>query len=133
MGLMLRDIYSPVSWNSQSASNLAQGKYTEVIPFETVVGTSYNVFDELTVTADLQPSFSKEVSNMIRGGAELRLFRFLYVRAGLQNMINDQNDERFVFGLGLNINVAKSVVHFNYTYLIEQLANSNRLTISFSF
>ena len=133
MGLMLRDIYSPVSWNSESDSKLAQGKYTETVPFETIVGTSYKVFDELTITADLQPALTKDVSNMIRGGAELKVFKFLFVRAGLQNMINDQNDERFVFGVGLNIGVKKSTIHFDYTYLLEQLANSNRLTISFSF
>jgi hypothetical protein len=133
MGLMIRDLYSPIRWDSQSDSKLAKGKYTETVPVETVIGTSYKVFDELTVTADFQPALTNDVSNMIRGGAELRLFQFLYVRAGLQNTINNFDDEKYVLGFGFNLGVKKSSIKFDYTYLSEPLESSNRLTISFSF
>ena len=135
-GLMIRDLFSPVSWNSSVDNTAAQtkGKYTENVPFETVIGTSYKVLDELLVTADFQPAFSKDVSNAIRGGAELRLFKLLYLRAGLQNIVNDQADEKYVFGFGLNVNVSKKyALTFDYTHVLEQLDNSNRLTIGLAF
>ncbi len=132
-GLMLRDVVAPVMWNSQSASKLAKGKYTESVPFETVIGTSYKISNEFTMTADLKPAFTKDVSTTIRGGAELRLFKFLFVRAGLQNSVNSENDEKYVFGLGFNYTVKKTLLKFDYTYLSEQLASSNRLTLSFTF
>lgn len=133
MGLMLRDILAPVSWNSSTLSKKADGKYTESVPFETVVGTSYKVFEELMITADYQPSMHKDVDNIIRGGAELRLFKFLYVRAGLQNIINNINDEKYVIGFGFKFGISKSKIGLDYTYLNERIANSSRITLSFSF
>ncbi len=132
-GLMLRDLVAPVMWNSQSDSKLAKGKYTESVPFESVIGTSYKISNEFTMTADLKPAFTKDVSTTIRGGAELRLFKFLFVRAGLQNSVNSENDEKYVFGFGFNYGIKKSTLKFDYTYLSEQLASSNRLTLSFTF
>ncbi len=135
-GLMVRDLFSPVSWNS-SVNNpelKTKGKYTENVPTEIVVGTSYKVFDEFLVTADYQPAMSKDVSNMIRGGAELTLFKHLFVRAGLQDIVNDQPDEKYVFGLGLQLNIGKGTgLSFDYSYVIEELANSNRLTVGLTF
>jgi hypothetical protein len=135
-GLMVRDLFSPISWNS-AVNNTAlktKGKYTENVPTEIVVGTSYKVFDEFLVTADYQPALSKDVSNMIRGGAELSLFKHFFVRAGLQDVVNDQPDEKYVFGLGLQVNVGKGTgLSFDYSYVIEQLANSNRLTLGLTF
>jgi len=135
-GLMVRDLFSPVSWNSavDNPAAKSKGKYTENVPTEIVIGTSYKVFEELLVTADYQPSLSKDVSNMIRGGAELILFKHLFVRAGLQDIVNDQPDEKYVFGLGLQINVGKgSGISFDYSYVIEQLDNSNRLSVGLTF
>lgn len=135
-GMMVRDLFSPVSWNS-SVNNPAlktKGKYTENVPTEVIVGTSYKVFDEFLVTADYQPALSKDVSNMIRGGAELTLFKHFFVRAGLQDIVNDQPDEKYVFGLGLQMNIGKGTgISFDYSYVIEQLANSNRLTVGLTF
>ena len=136
VGLMIRDLFSPVMWNStvDNTSLSAKGKYTENVPFETVIGTAYKVFDEFLVTADFQPSYSKDVSNIIRGGAELKLFKMLFLRAGLQNVVNDQADEKYVFGFGLNVNVSKKyALTFDYTHVIEQLDNSNRLTVGLAF
>jgi len=135
-GLMVRDIFSPVSWNSavNNTSLKTKGKYTENVPTEVVVGTSYKVFDEFLVTADYQPSLSKDVNNIIRGGAELKLFKHLFIRAGLQDVVNDQPDEKYAFGLGLQMNLGKGTgISFDYSYVIEELANSNRITVGLTF
>ena len=71
---------------------------------------------------------------MIRGGVELKLFKHLFVRAGLQDIVNDQPDEKYVFGLGLQMNLGKGTgISFDYSYVIEELANSNRLTVGLTF
>jgi hypothetical protein len=135
-GLMVRDLFSPVSWNSavDNTSLKTKGKYTENVPTEIIVGTSYKVFDEFLVTADYQPALTKDVNNMIRGGAELCLLKHFFVRAGLQDIVNDQPDEKYVFGLGFQLNIGKgSGISFDYTYVIEELDNSNRLTVGLTF
>lgn len=135
MGMMLRDAIAPVFWDSkvENPNAKAKGKYTENVPMEVLVGTSYVINEDMMVTADYQPSFSKDVFNRIRGGAEVRFFKFLMVRAGLQNTVNDVDDEKFMFGAGFNLKVKSYRISFDYTSVMEELANSNRITIGLVF
>lgn len=135
IGLMLRDAVAPVNWDSktESATAKTKGTYSESMPMETIIGTSYQVFDVLLVTADYQPSFYRDVSNVIRGGAELKLFNRFFVRAGLQNMVNKEDDERFVMGAGFFVTIKGMDVRFDYTHLAERLDNSNRITVGLEF
>jgi long-subunit fatty acid transport protein len=135
MGFIVRDVYSPVSWNSSvdNPNAKTKGTYSETVPLETVIGTSYSVFENLLVTADYQPGLSDDVSHKVRGGAELRLWKWLYLRAGLQNNINTEDDERYLFGMGLAVSIKGSIIQFDYTHIIEQLENSNRITVGFAF
>jgi long-subunit fatty acid transport protein len=135
MGLMVRDAIAPVSWKSEVKNTAlkTKGNYSESVPFETIIGTSYQVFDVLLVTADYQPSFTRDVFNIIRGGAELKLFDHLFLRAGLQNIVNKEDDERFVMGAGFSFNIKGWTVLFDYTHLLEALDNSNRITLGIGF
>ncbi|MBI2417406.1 MAG: hypothetical protein HYV28_05785 [Ignavibacteriales bacterium] len=135
IGMMLRDVFSPVSWDSkvENPDAKAKGKYTENVPMEAMIGTSYVINEDMVVTADYQPSFAKDVFNRIRGGAEVRFFKFLNVRAGLQNTVNDIDDEKFMFGAGFGFKVKGYRISFDYTSVMETLANSNRITIGLVF
>ncbi|MBV6510983.1 MAG: hypothetical protein HRU80_00740 [Ignavibacteriales bacterium] len=135
MGIMLKDIYSPVFWDSKvdNPAAKAKGSYSELVPFESVVGTSFRISDNFMFTADYLPSLSKDVYNKIRGGAEIRLFNFLFVRAGVQNTINNVEDERIVLGTGLKFKIFGGRFVFDYTNVIENLANTSRLTFGLEF
>ncbi len=134
-GLMIRDLFSPVSWDSRvdNPDAKTKGNYSENIPMETTIGSSFNVFENMIVTADYSPSFAKDVSNKIRGGTEIRLFKIIFLRAGIQNFINTEDDEKYIFGFGMNVKISSMRVSFDYTHLIEQFANSNRLTVGLTF
>ncbi|MCE1188418.1 MAG: hypothetical protein LWX56_04690 [Ignavibacteria bacterium] len=135
IGVLLRDCVAPVSWDSkvQNPDAHTKGQYTENLPLELLIGTSFKASKEFTVTADYQPSLDKEVYNTIRGGAELKLWNFLLVRAGLQNVINDLDDEKYTFGFGFKVKLGNSFVLFDYTHLVEKLDNSNRIAVGINF
>lgn len=136
IGVSVRDVYSPVNWDSKvdNVQKKTKGKYTEVVPMETVIGSSYQVFDDILVTADYVPSFKDEVVNKIRGGVEARLFKFLFLRVGLQNYVNNEVDEKFDIGAGFNTKLFGNYrLGFDYSYVSEGIANTSRISVSLEF
>ncbi len=136
VGIMLRDIYSPVSWNSDNDNpvNKPKGKYSETVPFEGIGGVSFKIFDELLFTIDYSPAFQSEVNDKIKAGAEAMFFKMVYLRAGMQQMINNFDDEKYVLGAGLNITQIKNLrVMLDYTFMFEELANTHRFSLGLGF
>lgn len=137
VGLMLRDIYADVSWDSQNgnADSPARGSYSESIPFEAAIGTVYRFTPNILVSADFQPAFEEEISNKIRLGAEATIMDVFSLRAGMQQFVNDlPHDEKYAFGVGFNVPVVQAVsIQAHYTYLIEELANTQHLSFSVRF
>ncbi len=139
LGLMLKDIYSPVFYDSKvknqtlSGKN-AKGSYDETVPMMLSIGTLAQLTEYLKASADYTPSFDDDVSNRIRGGIELELFSMLYIRGGYQNMLNKEQDEKYSVGLGFDINAIQSLgILIDYAYSIEQLANSHRFSLGLEF
>lgn len=139
VGLMLKDIYSPVFYDSkvknQSLSGAnAKGSYNETVPMSLSIGTLAKLTEYLRASADYTPSFDHDVSNRIRGGLELELFSMLYIRGGYQNLVNDEQDEKYSVGLGFDITAIQSLgILIDYAYSIEQLANSHRFSLGLEF
>lgn len=136
LGLMLKDIYSPVFWNSHVDNPEAKtkGKYTELIPFEPVVGTSFMVSENLMLTSDYAPGAIKEMNDKFRMGVEARLLDVLSLRGGYQNFINHEKDEKYTVGIGLDREIMKNLrVIVDYTIQIEELANSHRFGLGLEF
>lgn len=136
VGLMLRDVLAPVSWNSENndPNRPARGSYSERLPFEAAVGTVYHVTPSFLVSADYNPALSDEVSNKVRVGAEATFLDLLSLRAGMQQFVNDQRDEKYALGFGLQVPLLRDVrIYADYTYLIEELANSQHVSLAVSF
>lgn len=137
VGIMLRDVYADVSWDSSNdnPTNPARGSYTESVPFEAIIGTAYHFTPTVVVTADYVPSFDDEVSNKIRVGGEVTLFDMVSLRAGVRQRVNDQpEDEKYTFGFGLDIPVMDNItVHAHYTYMIEEIDNTQHLSFAVRF
>jgi hypothetical protein len=136
LGLMLKDIYSPVFWDSKvnNPDKKAKGKYSELIPFQPVIGAAFRLSDDVTVAGDYIQATQAEVSNKLRFGIEGTLFDILSLRGGMQNYINNENDEKYIAGVGLNLGVIKDLkVMIDYSYMIEKIANTQRFSLSVEF
>ncbi len=135
-GVMVKDIYSPIYWNS-SVDNTAKqtkGTYSELIPTEVSFGTSLRLIDNIVFDVDFSPSVYKDVSNKLRSGIEAKLINIISLRTGFQHYTEVESNEKYMFGLGLDF---KQIIDLNilvdYTYMIENLANTQRFSIGFSF
>jgi len=132
VGLMFRDIYSPLYWNSKvdNPNKKTKGKYSELIPFEPTIGTAFKVAEQIVLTTDYTSVVRKDVSDKLRAGLEASLFKVFVVRAGVQYFLNNENDEKYSIGMGLNFGAGKERrMHLDYTYMIEEFANSQRVSI----
>jgi hypothetical protein len=135
VGLVLRDIFAPFSWNSQNDNPLkpARGSYSESMPFKSVIGISLRPSDEFIINSDYQPSILNDEFNIIRFGAEYTVFRLVSFRVGSEQIINSLKDEKYSFGLGFAYNIGSIKILANYAYVLEQLANTSRFSIGFNF
>jgi len=132
VGLMFRDIYSPLYWNSKvdNPNKKTKGKYSELIPFEPTIGTAFKVAEQIVLTTDYTSVVRKDVSDKLRAGLEASLVKVFVVRAGVQYFLNNENDEKYSIGMGLNFGAGKERrMHLDYTYMIEEFANSQRVSI----
>jgi len=132
VGLMFRDIYSPLFWDSKvdNPNKKAKGKYSELIPFEPTIGTAFKVADQITLTTDYTSVVRKDVSDKLRAGIEVGMLKIISLRGGVQYFLNNEKDEKYSVGLGLNFGAGKDRrIHLDYTFMMEEFANSQRISI----
>jgi len=132
VGLMFRDIYSPLFWNSKvdNPNQKAKGSYSELIPFEPTIGTSFRATEQITVTTDYTSVVRKDVSDKLRTGVEVSMLKILSLRGGIQYFLNNEKDEKYSVGLGINFGAGKERrMHLDYTFMMEEFANSQRISI----
>lgn len=135
-GLMLRDIYAPLFWESQNdnPNNAPRGTYTETVPFRPVVGSRYRINNVFTVATDYRPALQSQRPHKIKVGAEADLMNRLFIRTGLQQFINGRSDEKYSLGAGLNVPITGDLqLQADYAYQIEKLANTQYFSFVVSF
>jgi hypothetical protein len=135
-GLMVKDIYSPIYWNSHvdNTSKQAKGSYSELIPTEVSLGTSLRLIDNVIFDVDYSPSVYKDASSKLSSGIEAKLVNIISLRAGFQHYPGVESNEKYMFGLGLDLKqVFDLSILIDYTYMIENLANTQRFSLGFSF
>jgi hypothetical protein len=137
LGMRLSDIYSPVFWNSsvENESNQTKGKYSETVPFGMEFGLAYRIDKKVIFALDYVPALYKATYQKVKAGMEATFFDLLILRGGVQNIINDFNDEKYSLGLGLKMaNVIEGITIFvDYSYMFEELANTQRFGLGFEF
>ncbi len=135
-GLVLRDAVSQFTWNSanQNPDRPAKGNYSENMPMELVFGTSYYARENLLVTTDFRPSMHSDTDNVFNIGAEITFIEMLALRAGTEQRVNDLSDEKYALGVGLlSPSLAGFKVRIDYTYLFEELNNTQRISLAIHF
>ena len=134
-GVMVRDVIAPFSWNSKVSNTEAQtkGSYTEDVPFELLFGSSYQT-EKATFSVEVRPSTDNEQDDAIRFGFERVFFDVLAARLGTEQWLNNLDDDKYMAGVGLNIpKMAGISVRFNYTYVVDNLANTQRVGVQLHF
>ena len=135
-GLMVKDLYSPVYWKSHvdNTAKQTKGSYSELIPMEISLGTSLLLIQNITLNVDYSPGVYRDASNILKGGVEAKLVNIVYLRSGFQHYINRESNEKYMFGLGLDLNQAFDLsILIDYTFMIENIANTQRFSLGFSF
>lgn len=136
LGLVLRDLYAPVFWDSQSGTDTrpAKGTYTETIPFEAAIGTAYRISPQFRVTMDYAPAIYRSTINKVRLGAEVTLLDLLALRAGVQQWLDDQPAKKYAVGFGLTPPAFQGLrFGAHYTYVVDRLASSQYMALLLTF
>ncbi len=137
LGLQLSDIYSPLFWNSKvdNTTKNAKGKYSELVPFGMELGVAYKLEKNFIFVLDYNPSLYRGSYQKVKAGMEALFFDIVALRGGVQNIINGTDDEKYSIGLGLNLtSLFEDVgIFINYTYMFEELANSQRFGLGLQF
>lgn len=135
-GLMVRDAVSTLNWNSanQNPNTPARGQYNEGMPTELIIGTAYKVRSNVLVSTDFRPSIYSDTDHVVNIGAEAVFLEMLALRAGTEQRLNDVDDERYALGFGVNVPVVNGIrIRIDYTYLIEHLDNTQRISFAVQF
>lgn len=134
-GLLIRDFIAPMNWSSQArgADYQAKGDYSEGLPMEIIVGSSYKINENFLAAVDFQPATDSERTNFVRVGVEGRLVNVLMLRAGTEQGVNDLDDEKYTLGTGLDIKLKDKIrIKTDFAYVIEPIQNSQRISFTIS-
>ncbi|MBU0474905.1 MAG: PorV/PorQ family protein [Bacteroidetes bacterium] len=135
LGLVVKDVFAPVNWSSdnKSTENKPKGSYNESIPMELVFGVSLNPTTGVIINTDYKPSILPGTSQKFNFGAEYLLFDIVAFRAGTQQFLNSEPDEKYTVGLGIQYKITTVLTKVNFTYLIEDLSNTYRFSVGIDF
>lgn len=135
-GLMVRDVYAPINWNSKARGSeySSKGSYEEGMPLELIIGSSYKFSENLIAAGDFQPALTSERTNWVRIGIERRLMRVLMLRAGTEQGINQLDDDKYTLGTGLDIDIRNKLrLQSDFAYVIDPIYNTLRFSFAISF
>jgi hypothetical protein len=135
-GVVYRDVMNTFQWDSENASttNPARGSYSENLPSELILGSSFKAFRSTTVVADYKPALSSDIDPMLRMGMETGFMDVLFLRGGAEYRVNSFDDERYTAGVGIKTpSVAGLRLRLDYAYLIDPLKPSQRISIAIQF
>lgn len=136
LGVMVRDAVGSINWNSSNLNptSPARGSYQEGVPTELIIGSGYRVRDNVLVTTDFRPSLYSDTDHVMNVGAEVVFLEMIALRAGSEQRINQLSDEKYALGFGLNVPVMNNIrVRIDYAYLIEELNNTQRISLAVQF
>lgn len=135
-GLSLRDPVAPFNWDSATNNPDAssKGAYNEKLPMALHIGGSYKLNKNVLVTTEYQPSLEAEQDPALRIGIETIIREIVALRGGTEQWANNEDDEKYMLGFGLIAPEMNGfILQLDYTYVIDQLANSHRVGLILNF
>ncbi|WP_164682727.1 type IX secretion system membrane protein PorP/SprF [Cyclonatronum proteinivorum] len=134
-GLMLRDIFAPVYWNSKTrnADSRSKGSYSERVPFEAALGTSWSAGGHTIFSVEYKPSFDSEQDDALRIGFERIFLDIIALRLGTEQWLNTRADNKYMMGAGVQVPLSEYHIQVNYGYIIDDIANTHRIGLQVNF
>ncbi len=134
--IVIKDIVSPVYWDSQSENQgkRSKGKYQESIPTELRAGLLFKPESFINVLFDVTPNIYQYTDVKYSAGAEIILIDIISLRGGTRIIPNNRDDEKYSAGIGINYNLTESLtVRIDYAYLFEELADTQVFSLGVGF
>lgn len=133
-GLLLRDVFAPFWWSSETRNNDGNGSnsssYEEGIPFRAVIGGAYKYKDHIIIVTDYLPALQDEQSDVLRAGIEKQFVDVISIRAGTEQQIRAENIDQYTVGFGLKSpSIAGFILKAEYAYVMNELTDSHRIGI----
>lgn len=109
VGLMFKNIYSSIEWDSINEAGSAKGKYKENLPFQPTLGYSGN-YKNYFWSIDLTKALHSDDQDYIAAGLEYKAYEdILVLRAGYSQELVTLENQRLSLGLSINHNIGKNM------------------------
>lgn len=130
IGLMLRDIVSPVSYKNETLDS----KYSESIPTTIMAGMVTSVIKNMILSIDWNKILSKGNDDKINIGIEYRLLKLISLRGGFNQAIEADINRKYNLGFGfLYKRKNKLKISIDFAYEFYFLANTPKISTSIWF
>ncbi len=126
-GVAARDVFNVLNWDSSAA-----GSYAENVPAALALGVSVRPSDSILIEVDLDKSLRSDNNDIVRAGAEVRLFGVASLRGGYSTALPEGERQEFAVGAGATATAAATDITLDLAYLFGDLENTLRLTIGFA-
>ena len=126
-GVMLRDAFNTISWNSSTS-----GQYSEAVPTTLACGFAYQKGRRVLVTFDIMPALYSDVYTRFALGGEYRLLKVIALRGGVAQDIGSTRPNRDVTaGLGVEVPImGTATLDAGASYLFDELVNTPRVGLA---
>lgn len=125
-GVFARDFFNNMVYKNRTM----QSRYSEAVPTELIFGLSRRIGKNARLALDWQPSIYADTYAKIRLGGEITFFKMIVLRGGMWQNMDAVVNRNYSLGLGLNIRRRNFGVKFDFAYLINDLANTPRISFS---
>ena len=126
IGLFLRDFANNMSYDNTTR----QVKYSENVPTSLILGFAKKIHSHTNLAIDFEISLYKDNVDKIHVGGEVTLLKMILLRGGMWQNIDTNINRNYSVGVGLNVKKRNFGIQFDFAYLINDLANSPRISFS---
>ncbi len=119
-----RDVVNTLSWDSSAA-----GSYSEGVPPALTFGVAMRPHPDLLLEADLDKSLHVDSDDLVRAGAELRLFAVAFLRGGYSTRPADSDSDEYSAGAGAVFPAGTTTMSLDVAYVFGRLDDTLRLSL----
>jgi hypothetical protein len=130
LGLMVKDLFSRISWESKNAAGTAEGRYAEYLPVSMRYGFFFDPDPFLDFSVDFEPALYHDGHSWLASGAEMIPFALLSegpAKRILQNslalrlgysriLFEEEAMEKFALGAGFGVEYRDMTLSVDMAY-----------------
>ena len=125
-GIFYRDMLNNVSYDNTTRKD----KYMENVPATLIFGLSRKANPYFLFALDWEKSLHSDVPEKVHIGGEFSLMDMFYFRGGLWQNIDAYLNRNYSIGLGCRLTKARFSGQMDFSYVMNDLANTPRFSIS---